>query len=164
MAQVYSRASISFERDLQKARWLDDVMCYVNVCVSEWICGFHVAQPGVCCHGDVSSFLFMSPADDLSQGHINPAGPHLRQRGDESSFMYTSQHRHARTHAYVDKQANMRTQTTRYSCELLHHVAWGSFWGFCRNGLLCMTECNTDNRFSPVLHNVVLCVCVCGYE
>lgn len=48
--------------------------CVTLMCVSEWICGFHVVQPGVCCHGDVSSFLFMSPADDLSQGHINPAG------------------------------------------------------------------------------------------
>lgn len=48
----------------------------------------------------------MSPADDLSQGHIIPAGLHLRQRGDESTFMYTIQH----AHAHVDKQANMHTR------------------------------------------------------
>lgn len=48
----------------------------------------------------------MSPADDLSQGHINPAGLHLRQRGDESGFMYTSQH----ARAHVDKQADARTR------------------------------------------------------
>lgn len=119
IAQVYRQASISFQSDLQKTRWLDDAMCYVNVSVSEWICGFHVAQPGVCCHGDVSSFLFMSPADDLSQGHINPAGLHLRQRGDESGFMYTSQH----AYAHVDKQAHMQTQQ---SSELFHHDAWGN--------------------------------------
>lgn len=55
-----------------------------------------MSQPGVCCHGNVSSFLFMNTASKVSQGHIPPAGPHLRQRVMSPLFKHT-QTPHANT-------------------------------------------------------------------
>lgn len=55
----------------------------------------------------------MSRAGDSSQGHISPAGPHLRQRGDEFAFMY------------MNKHADKHTQRT--DGELVRHAAPGRF-------------------------------------
>lgn len=68
------------------------MVCFINVWHCVWICGFHMSQPGVCCHGNVSSFLFMNMASEVSQGHTPPAGPHLRQRVMSPLFTHTFPH------------------------------------------------------------------------
>lgn len=76
-------------------------VCFINVWHCVWICGFHMSQPGVCCHGNVSSFLFMNTASQVSQGHIPPAGPHLRQRVMSPLFKNTQTPppcKHSRSH------------------------------------------------------------------